>query len=404
MKILVLNSGSSSIKYQFIEMDNEEVICQGLIERIGASSGIINHYTEKNGKYSEVTYISDHSEGIERLLGLLLHKEFGVIKDLNEISAVGHRIVHGGEYFSQSVLITKEVIDKIIECTDLAPLHNPHNLKGIIACKELLPAVKQVAVFDTAFHQTLEEHVYLYALPISLYKKYSIRRYGFHGTSHYYVSQVGIKDNNLDINNCKIITCHLGNGSSITAIKNGKSVDTSMGFTPLEGLIMGTRCGDIDPAVILHITEKEELTLKEANFLMNKHSGLLGISGLTNDVRELVKEMEAGNARATLAIKMFCYRLKKYICAYIGVLGGVDLIVFTGGIGENSDIVRKITLENLEWFGIILDEELNKEMKLGKKGLISAKDSRVKIEVIPTNEELVIARDTLRIIKQGSDN
>lgn len=399
MKILVLNSGSSSIKYQFLEMDTEDVLCYGLVERIGSQTAVVNHYKKGMEKYSRVDEILEHSEGIKIILELLLDESKGVIKNLGEIVAVGHRVVHGGEYFAKSVLIDKEVLDKIIECVELAPLHNPHNLKGIYACADLIPDIKQVAVFDTAFHQTISQETYLYALPNILYKKYSIRKYGFHGTSHYYVSQIGIQDNNLDINNSKIITCHLGNGASVTAIRNGKSVDTSMGFTPLEGLIMGTRCGDIDPAIVLFIIEKEGLTMKEANSLMNKHSGLLGISGITNDMRELVDEMKKGNPRAELSVRMFCYRLKKYISSYIGILDGVDLIVFTGGIGENSSVVRKITLENMSNFGIAVNDELNDKIILGKKGLISDADSKVKVEVVPTNEELVIARDTLEIVK-----
>jgi acetate kinase len=406
MKILVLNSGSSSIKFQFIEMDNENVLAYGVIERIGSSSSVINYCRQGHEKFTKVEEIFGHNEAIKILLDLLMSKEVGIIKNLNEIVAVGHRVVHGGEHFSNSVFITNRVIEDIIKCIDLAPLHNPHNLKGITACEELIPNIKQVAVFDTAFHQTLEEEVYLYPLPYALYKRHSIRKYGFHGTSHYYVSRVGIKENNLDKSNSKIITCHLGNGASINAIKNGKSIDTSMGFTPLEGLMMGTRCGDIDPAIILHVIEKEDLVIKEANSLMNKHSGLLGISGMTNDMRELVDEMIKGSDlptlqnRAALAVNMFCYKLKKYISAYIGILNGVDLIIFTGGIGENSDVVRKITLQNMENLGIKLDKKLNSIMIGGKNGLISSDDSKIKVQVITTNEELVIARDTLRIISE----
>lgn len=406
MKILVLNSGSSSIKFQFIEMINEDVLAHGLIERIGSSSSVINYERKGKEKFTKVDEIYGHNEAIKILLDLLKSEDKGIIKDLSEISAVGHRVVHGGEEFSDSVFIDNQVMEDIIKCIELAPLHNPHNIKGITACEELIPNIKQVAVFDTAFHQSISEEVYLYPLPYTLYKRHSIRKYGFHGTSHFYVSRVGIKENNLDINNCKIITCHLGNGASINAIKNGKSFDTSMGFTPLEGLMMGTRCGDIDPAIILYIIEKEDLVIKEANSLMNKHSGLLGISGMTNDMRELIEEMEKGydlpqlQCRAALAVKMFCYRLKKYISAYIGILNGVDLIIFTGGIGENSDVVRKMALDNMDNIGIILDEEVNKNTVRGKTGIISTQDSKIKVQVIATNEELVIARDTLRIIKE----
>ena len=399
MIVLVLNAGSSSVKYQVFNADTEQVLAKGLVERIGMAGAILTHKPTDREEVRLSGEILDHKMAIEYVVSILLSKNHGVIKDKSEIDAVGHRVVHGGEAFSDSVLITEAVMAEMRACIDYAPLHNPPNLKGINAAKSLLPNVPQVGVFDTAFHQSMPPHAYLYGLPYTIYRRHGIRRYGFHGTSHRFVSGRAAVLAGKPIEDLRIITAHLGNGSSITAIDAGKSVDTSMGFTPLEGLLMGTRCGDMDPAIILQIMSKEELTLNDANILLNKHSGLQGISGLSSDMREIEEEYET-NERARLAHDMFSYRLKKYIGAYAAAMGGADAIVFTGGIGENSDLVRKNCLSGLEFMGIKLDQTKNDE-RLKTERDISSPDSQVRIFVIPTNEELVIALDTKEIVEKG---
>lgn len=396
MKVLVLNCGSSSIKYQFISTDDKKVLAKGLIERIGSSSAILTHQRFDGDTIKITGEILDHDIAIEYVIAVLLSKNHGVIKDRSEIEAVGHRVVHGGEDFSGSVLITDAVIQTLKDNIELAPLHNPPNIKGIVACQKHLPGIPQVGVFDTAFHQKMPPKAYLYGIPYLLYKKYKIRRYGFHGTSHLFVSRRAADLMNQPYEKLKIITCHLGNGCSVAAIDGGVSIDTSMGFTPLEGLLMGTRCGDLDPSIPLHVMGKEELTLAEVNTMLNKHSGLMGISGVSNDMREIIKAMQEGNERARYAFEVFCYRIKKYIGAYAAALGGLDAVVFTGGIGENSVDVRKEVLSNLEFLGIELDDEKN-QISAGER-VITKENSKVKVFVIPTNEELVIALDTAQIV------
>jgi len=398
MKVLVLNSGSSSIKYQFIETTTHQVLAKGQVERIGMDDAVLSHVRIDGDTVKFSAEILDHNIAIEYVVAILLSKNHGVIKDKSEIEAVGHRVVHGGETFSDSVLITDEVIEKIRENIELAPLHNPHNLRGIMACKRLLPDTPQVAVFDTAFHQKMPEYAFIYGLPYELYKKYKIRRYGFHGTSHRYVSKRASEILGIPIEKLRIITAHLGNGCSMAAVKYGVSIDTTMGFTPLEGLLMGTRSGDIDPAIVLYIMGKEGLTMAEVNALLNKHSGLVGISGVSSDMREIIREMKNGNMRAKLAFDVFCYRVKKYIGAYAAVMDGVDAIVFTAGIGENSPDVRKSVCEGLEFLGIKIDDEKNNSPEREK--IITTDDSPVKVLVIPTNEELVIALDTAEIVSR----
>lgn len=396
MKIIVLNCGSSSIKYQLFEMPAKKVLVKGLVEKIGLKGSAIKLQKEGEDDVKLEGEILDHQQGIEFLLGVLISKEYGVLKDINEINAVGHRVVHGGEEFSGSVKITKEVINALEKSTELAPLHNPPNLKGIYAMTTLLPDVPQVGVFDTAFHQTMPEHVYLYAIPYILYEKYRIRRYGFHGTSHKYVSERACEILNVDIKDKKIITCHLGNGSSMTAIKDGKSYDTSMGMTPTEGLIMGTRTGDLDPGVLLHFAEKENLSIEYTRTLINKFSGLQGISGVSSDMRDLENAAADGNHRAQLALDMFAYRVKKYIGAYSTALNGPDIIIFTGGIGENDTETRKKILSGLEFLGIELDD--SKMDIRGKEIVLTKPESRITVMVVPTDEELMIAKDTYEII------
>ncbi len=402
MKILVLNCGSSSVKYQLIDSDNEQTLAKGLVERIGMSGASLKQSRFDGDKLHYVGEILDHTMAIENVLAVLMSRNHGVIKDRKEIDAVGHRVVHGGEKFKESVLITREVMDTIKDCIDLAPLHNPHNIKGIQAAQRLLPDIPQVAVFDTAFHQNMPQHAYMYALPYSLYRKYSIRRYGFHGTSHHYVSHVAAEMMGKPYEKLRIITAHLGNGCSMAAIMNGHSIDTSMGFTPVEGLVMGTRSGDIDPAIILHVMGQEELTLAQANTLLNKHSGLWGISGISSDAREIIEEAENDNKRAQLALDVMTYRIKKYIGAYTAAMGGLDVLVFTAGIGENSPVVREMSCRGLELMGLKIDSVKNKEA-LGKKMQISTPDSKAKVFVIPTNEELVIARDTRDIVSASKN-
>jgi len=398
MKILVLNCGSSSIKYQLIQMEDESVLAKGVVERIGIDNSLLEHEPANGEEIVIREEIPNHSTGIKLVIDTLLNKEYGVLNSMDEIQAIGHRVVHGGEKFATSTLITSEVIKQIEEVSDLAPLHNPHNLTGIKVCSKLMPDKPQVAVFDTAFHQTMPRKAYLYALPYRYYQKYGVRRYGFHGTSHLYVANRAAEMMGRPIEELKIITCHLGNGASITAVDGGKSVDTSMGLTPLEGLVMGTRCGDIDPAIIPFIMNKEDLTMEEIDNIMNKKSGLLGVSGVSNDSRDVEAAAADGNERAQTALDIFDYRVIKYIGAYIAAMGGVDAIVFTAGIGENQSRTRANIINNLRYLDVYLNEEANQTRK--QEIEISTPESRVKVFVIPTNEELVIARDTAKIISQ----
>lgn len=392
MKVLVINCGSSSLKYQLIDMANETAIAKGLVERIGIEGSILTQKVDGREKYVITTPMKDHKDAIRLVLEALVDKTNGVISDMSEISAVGHRVVHAGENYSNSVLITNEVMKALEECIKLAPLHNPPNIIGINACKELMPNTPMVAVFDTAFHQTMPEYAYIYPLPYDLYTNLGIRKYGFHGTSHKYVSDMAAQMMGKDIKDLKILTCHLGNGASITAVKNGESVETSMGFTPLEGIAMGTRCGSIDPAITTYIMRELNISSTEADNLLNKKSGVLGISGVSSDFRDVEKAAEEGNERAKLALEVFNYKVKKYIGSYSAVMGGVDCIVFTAGLGENSPETRAAVCEGLEFLGVKLDKEKNNVR--GKAVEISAADSRVKVFAIPTNEELMIARDT----------
>ena len=393
MKVLVINSGSSSIKYQVFAMPEENVISKGLLERIGEAESNLKH--TGNDKTKEVKKpVKDHAEGMTLIFSMLTDSEYGVIKDVSEIKAVGHRIVHGGS-FTKSTLIDNSVIKEIEEYSDLSPLHNPPNLVGIKACQEILKDAKMVACFDTGFHQTMPEHSYLYALPYEYYEKYKVRRYGFHGTSHKYVYAEALKM--LKKDSANVITCHLGNGASVTAIKNGESIDTSMGLTPLEGLIMGTRSGDMDPAIVTYLMDKTGCSTKEMNNILNKKSGLIGISEISNDMRNLIAEEDKGNKRASLAIKMFCYRIKKYVGSYMAALGTVDAIIFTGGIGENNAYIRSSVLENMEFFGIKVDHEKNKVAR--DAASFSHADSKIELLVISTDEEKAIAIDTYNIVK-----
>ena len=397
MKVLVINAGSSSLKYQLIDMTTESPLAIGLCERIGITDSIITQKRFDGKKLEKTTDFPNHKVAMEEVVKSLTDPEFGVIKDMGEINAVGHRVVHGGEKFTSSALIDADVEKSIEECFDLAPLHNPPNMMGIKACQELMPGVPMVAVFDTAFHMKIPKYAYMYALPYEVYEKYGIRKYGFHGTSHMYVSRRAIDMLGKPAEETKIITCHLGNGSSITAVKGGKSVETTMGFTPLEGVCMGTRCGSIDPAVVPFIMEKENLSTREIDTLMNKKSGVLGVSGVSNDFRDLDEAASKGNERADLALEIFAYKIKKVIGEYSAVLDGPDAIVFTAGIGENSASIRKRILSGLENFGVKIDEEKNKIR--GQEIDIAAPDSKIRVFVIPTNEELTIARDTKEIVE-----
>ena len=398
MKILVLNCGSSSIKYKLFDMTTKEVLAQGGIEKIGLVGSFLKLTLPNGEKKILEKDIPEHTAGIEFILNTLVSTEYGAIKSLDEINAVGHRMVHGGERFSESVLLNKEVLDAFIACNDLAPLHNPANLKGVNAVSAILPNVPQVGVFDTAFHQTMPDYAYMYAIPYELYEKYGVRRYGFHGTSHRYVSQRVCEFLGVDPKGKKIITCHIGNGGSISAIKDGKCIDTSMGLTPLEGLVMGTRSGDIDAGAVTFIMEKEGLNATGVSNLLNKKSGVLGVSGVSSDMRELEAAVAAGNPKAILAEKMYFYRIKKYIGAYAAALGGVDIILFTGGVGENQANCRSEVCEGLEFMGVKIDLEKNKVR--GEEAIISADDSKVTVAVIPTDEELMIASDTLAILNK----
>ena len=399
MIILVLNCGSSSLKYQLLDMKGDEVydlLAKGLVERIGMEVGCIKHQAAGKDKVVKEMPIADHTVGIKAVLEALTDKEHGVLSTLEDIEAVGHRVVHGGEEFFCSQLINAEVIAQIEKCSDIAPLHNPANLLGIKAVSEVLPTVPQVGVFDTAFHQSMPAYAYMYALPYEYYEKYRIPRSGFHGTSHKYVSAKGAKFAGLDLGYSKIITCHLGNGSSIAAVANGKSIDTSMGFTPLEGIIMGTRCGNVDPDVVTYLQEKEGLSASEISKVLNKKSGFAGLSCVSSDARDLNDAANAGDAKAKLTLKKLTYDITKYIGAYTAAMNGVDLIVFTGGIGENNSRLRRRVCENLTYLGLKFDYEAN--VATGKDVMISLPDSKVKVAVITTNEELVIAQDTMHIV------
>ncbi|MEW6051436.1 MAG: acetate kinase [Candidatus Zixiibacteriota bacterium] len=399
MKILVLNCGSSSVKYQLIDMESQVALAKGLVSRIGMSESVLTHKPFDRPEVKVSAEILDHIVAVEYVVSILLSSNHGVIKDKNEINAIGHRVVHGGEEFTDSILITPELMSTLRQLIELAPLHNPHNIRGINACSKTLPNVPQVAVFDTAFHYQMPPFAYIYGIPYLFYKKYGIRRYGFHGTSHKYVSERAAKMLGRPLSELKIITCHLGNGASMAAVDRGVSVDTSMGFTPLEGLLMGTRSGDIDPAIILHIMAREELSLHEASTLLNKHSGLAGISGVSSDMREIISAAGSGNANAKLSLEVFCYRIRKYLGGYAAAMGGLDCIVFTAGVGENSPIVRQLSCQHLEFLGVLIDDTRNKAA-IGKEVDISADGARVRVLSIPTNEELVIARDTQRIVEE----
>ena len=398
MKILVLNCGSSSLKYQLIDMSNEEVLCVGLVERIGIEGSVLKQ--EKDGVEGKLIVeqpMKNHQDAIKLVLDAVVDPQYGGVKDIKEVEAVGHRVVHGGEKFAGSVLITDEVKAALEECIELAPLHNPANIMGIEACEAILPGVPMVGVFDTAFHQTMPKSSYLYGLPHELYTKYGVRRYGFHGTSHRYVSQRAAAMLGKNIEDCKIITCHLGNGASVAAIDGGKSVDTSMGFTPLEGLIMGTRCGDIDAAILPFLMEKEGLDAKGLSDLMNKKSGVYGMTGISSDFRDIEDAAAHNNELAQVALESYAKKVKKYIGSYAAEMNGVDAVVFTAGVGENGIDMRADIMANMDFLGMKLDEEANKVR--GKERVISTEDSKVKILLIPTNEELMIARDTLELVK-----
>ena len=396
MKILVLNCGSSSLKYQLIDMETEQVMAKGLCERIGIEGSRLKH--QPTGKSDVIfnDYMEDHSVAVKMVLDALTDKEHGVVASMKEINAVGHRVVHGGEYFASSVIIDDAVKEALQKCCELAPLHNPANLIGIEACEKIMPGVPQVGVFDTAFHQTMPERAYLYAIPYEYYEKYKIRRYGFHGTSHRYVSEEAAKMMDRPYDQTKTITCHLGNGGSICAVRNGKSIDTTMGFTPLEGLVMGTRAGDVDAAVVTFLMEKENLTPQEMDTILNKKSGVLGLSGVSSDFRDIEEASEHGNERAEIALDVFAYKVAKRIGAYAAAMNGVDCIVFTAGLGENSASSRRLICDYLGYLGIHIDSYHNSLR--GKAIEITTPDSRVRVFVIPTNEELVIARDTKELL------
>lgn len=398
MKVLVLNCGSSSIKYKLYDMNGQKELASGGIEKIGLPDSFLK-FTLSDGSKQVITQeIKEHTAGIELILKTLTDAKYGVIKSLDQIDAVGHRVVHGGDKFCSSVVINQEVINKIEECVDLAPLHNPANLKGIYAIQKILPKVPQVAVFDTSFHQTMPSYAYMYALSYDYYEKYGVRRYGFHGTSHRYVAKRGCEFLGLDLENSRIITAHIGNGGSITAIKNGKSIDTSMGMTPVEGLMMGSRSGSVDPGVLTYLMEKENLSTRQINDIINKKSGLVGVSGVSSDMRDIENAIEQGNERARLAMDMYFYYILKYVSGYIAVLGGVDAIIFTGGVGENQPIMRKYVCDSLAFLGVDFNNELNDRIK-GRETELTFPNSKVRVAVIPTNEELAIAIDTEELVE-----
>lgn len=398
MKVLVLNCGSSSIKYKLYDMNGQKELASGGIEKIGLPDSFLK-FTLSDGSKQVITQeIKEHTAGIELILKTLTDAKYGAIKSLDQIDAVGHRVVHGGDKFCSSVVINQEVINKIEECVDLAPLHNPANLKGIYAIQKILPKVPQVAIFDTSFHQTMPPYAYIYALPYDYYEKYGVRRYGFHGTSHRYVAKRGCEFLGLDLENSRIITAHIGNGGSITAIKNGKSIDTSMGMTPVEGLMMGSRSGSVDPGVLTYLMDKENLSTQQINDIINKKSGLVGVSGVSSDMRDIENAIEQGNERARLAMDMYFYYILKYISGYIAVLGGVDAIIFTGGVGENQPIMRKYVCDSLAFLGVDFNNELNDRIK-GRETELTFPNSKVRVAVIPTNEELAIAIDTEELVE-----
>ena len=398
MKVLVLNCGSSSIKYKLYDMNGQKELASGGIEKIGLPDSFLKFTLSDSSKQVITQEIKEHTAGIELILKTLTDAKYGAIKSLDQIDAVGHRVVHGGDKFCSSVVINQEVINKIEECVDLAPLHNPANLKGIYAIQKILPKVPQVAVFDTSFHQTMPSYAYMYALSYDYYEKYGVRRYGFHGTSHRYVAKRGCEFLGIDLENSRIITAHIGNGGSITAIKNGKSIDTSMGMTPVEGLMMGSRSGSVDPGVLTYLMEKENLSTRQINDIINKKSGLVGVSGVSSDMRDIENAIEQGNERARLAMDMYFYYILKYISGYIAVLGGVDAIIFTGGVGENQPIMRKYVCDSLAFLGVDFNNELNDRIK-GRETELTFPNSKVRVAVIPTNEELAIAIDTEELVE-----
>lgn len=401
MKVLVLNCGSSSIKFELFNMANETVLSKGIVEKVGMKGSFLKLTKENGESVKFIGDVLDHKIGVEYILGVLNSEKHGVLKSLDDIEAIGHRVVHGGEDFSGSVFINDEVVQVLENNIELAPLHNPANLKGIYALQSLLPGVPQVGVFDTAFHQTMDPKVYMYGIPFALYTKYKIRRYGFHGTSHRYVSKRACEIIKSNYGDKKIISCHLGNGASIAAINNGKSVDTSMGFTPVEGLIMGTRTGDLDIGALTYIMKKEEIGIDTSSTLINKFSGMLGITGVSSDMREIDEKAKEGNKRAVLALDMYAYRVKKYIGSYAAALGGVDILIFTGGIGENAVDLREDICKDMEFMGLEIDKEKNKVKS--KEQIISSENSKVKVIIVPTDEELVIAQDTYEIVNQLID-
>ena len=397
MLVLVINCGSSSVKYNLIDTSDERNLCKGLIERIGAVTSIIKHEPEGQRHTKSTRTIANHTEALQEVMNYLLDTENQIIESPSDIKAVGHRVVHGGEMFKDSVLIDDDVTAAIEQAFDLAPLHNPPNLRGIQAAQKNLPDIPHVAVFDTAFHHSLPNKAFLYGIPNRLYRRYKIRKYGFHGTSHYFVSRQYYKETGKKAQDTKVITCHLGNGASIAAVDGGKSVDTSMGFTPLSGLVMGTRSGDIDPSILFYLIEKEELTLANVHALLNRHSGLLGVSGYASDMRDLIEEADNGDRRCQQAIDLFCYKIKQYIGSYIATMNGCDAIIFTAGIGENSPLIRQESLAEMDYLGIEVDEEKNNNAERGTVQKISTNSSKTDVFVIPTNEELVIAIDTAKI-------
>ena len=398
MKILVLNCGSSSIKYQLIDIETKDVLAKGGIEKIGLEGSFLKFNLPNGEKETIFASIPEHTTGVRMIIDILTSEKWGVVGSIEEIDAVGHRMVHGGEKFSASTLLTDEVLEVFEACNDLAPLHNPANLKGVNAVKEVAPEIPQVGVFDTAFHQTMPDYAYMYALPYELYENYGVRRYGFHGTSHRYITKRALEMLNIPAEGTKIITCHIGNGASIAAVKDGRSVDTSMGMTPLAGLMMGTRSGDVDPGIFPYIMDKTGLDIQGAIDMLNKKSGVAGITGISSDMREVKAAADAGNERAILSNTMNFYRIKKYIGAYAAAMGGVDIIIFAGGVGENQQDCREAALEGLEFLGVELDKEVNAKMR-GEEAVLYTPDSRVKVLLIPTDEELMIATDTYEIVK-----
>ena len=398
MKILVLNCGSSSIKYQLIDIESKDVLAKGGIEKIGLEGSSIKFNLPNGEKETIFASIPEHTIGVRMIFDILTSEKFGAVDSIDEIDAVGHRMVHGGEKFSASTLLTDEVLEVFEACNDLAPLHNPANLKGVNAVKEVAPEMPQVGVFDTAFHQTMPDYAYMYALPYELYEQYGVRRYGFHGTSHRYITKRALEMLNIPAEGSKIITCHIGNGASVAAVKDGKSVDTSMGMTPLAGLMMGTRSGDVDPGIFPYVMDKTGLDMQGMIDMLNKKSGVAGITGISSDMREVKAAADEGNERAKLSNTMNFYRIKKYIGAYAAAMGGVDVIIFAGGVGENQQDCREAALEGLEFLGVKLDKEVNNKMR-GEEAVLSTPDSKVKVLLIPTDEEMMIASDTYEIVK-----